>query len=129
MSADPAGAPEAQGRIFWAWLFTLPVIWIQAATWIFDAPWPNPRLMQISLVALGFPVLFVVGEPIFRSALAAVRQGRLNADLSIALVTSVGWVTGALTFFLPLPNYAGPAAVLMAAYLTVRHLKGQTAES
>jgi len=60
-----ASLREAQGRLFWAWLFTLPILLILGASRVFGAPWPDELLQDLAMLALAFPVLFVVGLPLF----------------------------------------------------------------
>lgn len=68
MSSRPTAADrrEAQGRLFWAWLLTFPILFIEAAGWWLGAAWPSPLLRRLALVALAFPVVFVVGDNTFR---------------------------------------------------------------
>ena len=76
---------EEQGRLFWVWLLTLPIILMLAASLAFGAPWPGPTVLRIAMVALAFPVVFGVGEPLFREARRARRQGRWNVAIFVAL--------------------------------------------
>ena len=132
--ADATGAPlpapsdrarlrEAQGRIFWAWLFTLPMMLIMVATWAFGWSWPTPVLNHLGMVVLAFPVLFVVGLPTFETAFRGLRGGTANMDLLIALGTLAAYTSGLASLVLPVANYAGVAAMIMAFHLTGRYLE------
>ena len=102
---------EAQGRLFFAWLFTLPIMLIMAGSWAFGSPWPSPLLHRLLMLLLAFPVLFVVGGETLGYALGAVRRRSANMDLLIALGTLAAYSTGFLSLFLPLASFAGVAAI------------------
>lgn len=113
---------EEQGRLFWVWLLTLPIILLLAAARGFGAPWPNPLTQRVAMLMLAFPVLFVVGEPLFVEAIAAWRERRASPALPIAAIVLVCYASGALALFTAAPPIAGQAALLVAAYLTLRYI-------
>lgn len=134
-----AALREAQGRLFWVWLLTSPIVFLEMAHVAFGAPWPGPLLKDVGLLLLAFPVLFVVGDRTFHAARARLRAGEGNAsaaegadedrdrgslaDLVVAAACVVAYGSGFLATFTYLPNPAGFAAVLMAAHTTVRYLR------
>jgi len=113
---------EEQGRLFWAWLLTLPIIALFAASWVFGAPWPSRMRLHLALVGLAFPVVFVVGEPLFRNAVEARRRGALNLTVLLATATVVGYVSGIVALLAPIPSLAGVSAVVVSTYLSLRYL-------
>lgn len=130
---DSAALREAQGRLFFAWLFTLPIMLAMAGSWALGSHWPTPFLHKLLMLVLAFPVLFVVGGETMTYALGAVRRGRANMDLLIALGTLAAYGSGVLSFFLPLASFAGVAAMIMAFHLTGKYLearaKGRASEA
>ena len=119
----PAALREAQGRVFFAWLFTLPIMLIMAGSWAFGSPWPSPLLHQLLMLLLAFPVLFVVGLDTLTSALGAARRGSPNMDVLIALGTLAAYATGLLALFTPVASFSGIAAMIMAFHLTGRYIE------
>ena len=113
---------EEQGRLFWVWLLTLPILLLHAAGRAFGAPWPHPLTQRIALVVLAYPVLFVVGEPLFSGAVAAIRERRASVSLIVAGVVAAGYATGVLAVFTSAPATAGLSALLVAVYLTLRYV-------
>ena len=114
---------EEQGRLFWVWLLSLPIIGLLAASLAFGAPWPSPWVLRIGMVVLAFPVVFGVGEPLFRDAAEARRRGAWSVAAPVLLLAIVSYATGVLALFLPIPTFAGASAILVALYLTGRYLR------
>lgn len=120
---DRARKTEEQGRLFWVWLLTLPILLMMGASQAFGAPWPSPLLFDLAMVTLAFPVLFVAGEPLFGDALEARRQSKWSLEMWVAGLVMAGYASGLLALISPAPQLAGASAVAAAAYLTVRYLK------
>lgn len=125
VNAPRPSKAEEQGRLFWVWLLTLPIVLMLAASRAFGAPWPSPSMQRLAMVALAFPVLFVVGEPILRAARDTRRRGGWDADVMVAGIAVLGYVSGLLAIVAPTPPLAGPAAILVAAFLSVRYLRSR----
>jgi len=113
---------EEQGRLFWVWLLTLPLLLLLGASRVFGAPWPNPLTQRIGFVVLAFPVLFVVGEPLFAAARAAIERRRPNLSLIVAGMAAAGYGCGLLAIFTSAPPLAGASALLVSVYLTLRYI-------
>lgn len=132
-ASDGASVREAQGRVFFAWLFTLPIMLIMAGSWAFGSPWPSPFLHQLLMLVLASPVVFVVGSETMTGAAAAVARRVPNMDVLIALGTLAAYSTGVLALFSSLTSFAGIAAMIMAFHMTGRYLearaKGRASEA
>ncbi len=113
---------EEQGRLFWVWLLTLPLLLLMGASRAFGAPWPNPLTLRIGYIMLAFPVLFVVGEPVFRDALASARQKRLDLGLLVGVAAAGCYASSVLSLFTPAPPLGGISALVVSAYLTRRYI-------
>lgn len=122
MAPSKARKREEQGRLFWVWLLTLPIILLLAAAFAFGAPWPNPLTQRIAMLMLAFPVVFVVGEPLLAEAVAALRGNGGYAPLAVAAGALACYASGALSLLTPAPPVAGLSALIVCAYLTVRYL-------
>jgi cation transport ATPase len=125
--SSPARRREEQGRLFWVWLLSLPIILLLAAERAFGAAWPNPLTQKIAMVMLAYPVLFVVGEPLLHEGAAAWQQRRASPAVLAAAAALACYVSGALATFTSAPPIAGHAALLVAAYLTLRYFVGSWA--
>jgi Cu+-exporting ATPase len=89
----------------------------------FGIMWPNEIIFNLGMIILALPVLFWVGWPTYRGAWAAVTHRHANMDTLIAIGTGVALLTGPASFFIPVANYAGVAAMIMAFHLTGRYVE------
>ena len=112
---------EEQGRLFWVWLLTLPILLLLVASRAFGAPWPNRLTQRIGMVVLAFPVLFVVGEPLFHGAMDAIRERRIDVPLIVAAAVAAAYISGLAAIFTPAPALAGGAALVVSIYVTLRY--------
>ena len=124
-ASDRASLVEAQGRVFFAWLFTLPIMLIMAGSWAFGSPWPSPFLHELLMLMLASPVVFVVGGEILSGATAAVARRVPNMDILIAVGTLAAYASGVFALFSSLTSFAGIAAMIMAFHMTGRYLEAR----
>ncbi len=114
---------QARFRMWVAWGFTAPIILWMFAEMFFGLVWPNPLIYNLGMIALSLPVLFWVGRRTYVGGLTAVRHGHANMDTLIMLGTGVSLLTGPVSFFFPVANYAGVAGMIMAFHLTGRYVE------
>ncbi len=114
---------EARLRMWVAWAFTIPIILWMFLEMFFGVYWPNETVYNLGLILLAIPPLLWAGRRTYRSGLIAVRHGHANMDTLIALGTGVSFLTGPASFFFPVANYAGVAAMIMAFHLTGRYVE------
>ncbi len=113
----------ARFRMWVAWGFTTPIILWMFLEMFGGIMWPNPTVYNLGMIVLALPVLFWVGRTTYRGAWAAVSHGHANMDTLIALGTGVSLLTGPASFFMPIANYAGVSAMIMAFHLTGRYVE------
>ena len=114
---------EARFRMRVAWGFTIPIILWMFLEMFFGIYWPNETIYNLGIILLALPVLFWVGRKTYRNGFAPVLHGYANMDTLIALGTGVALLTGPASFFFPVANYAGVAAMIMAFHLTGRYVE------
>ena len=114
---------EARFRMWVAWAFTAPIILWMLVEMLFGIVWPSQTLYDLGILLLTLPVLFWVGRKTYAGAWVAISHGHANMDTLIALGTGVSFLTGPATFFFPVANYAGVAAMIMAFHLTGRYVE------
>lgn len=122
MTPTRARRREEQGRLFWLWLLTLPIILMRAAAFAFGAPWPTPLMQRFAMAMLAFPVLFMVGDPLFRDAKRALADRRPSPELAVAATVLIAYGSGLLALVAPTPPVAGLSALVVSTYFTVRYL-------
>ena len=115
---------RARMRMFVGWGFTIPIIIWMLAEMIFGVVWPNWEIYNLGLILLAVPVIFWVGLPTLRGAAKAISHKTANMDVLIAMGTSMAFLTGPPMFFgIPILNYSGVAAMIMAFNLTGRYVE------
>ena len=113
----------ARKKMWGSWLFTIPIILWMIPEMFFGIAWPNMIIFDLGMIVLAIPPLFIYGQKTFVTAYQAVRHGRANMDLLIAIGTGVAFLTGPAVFWTPIANYAGVAAMIMAFHLTGRYIE------
>ncbi len=106
-----------------AWALTVPIILWMVPEMIWGIMWPSHLVFHLGMILLAAPVLFWVGRQTYRSGITAALHGYPNMDTLISLGTGVSFLTGPASFFFPVANYAGVAAMIMAFHLTGRHVE------
>lgn len=115
----------ARRRLIIAWGLTLPIIIWMLPEMLFHYAMFGHTTLHIGMVALAAPVLFVPGLATYRSAANAVAHRNANMDVLIAIGTLVALATGPASFYYPIANYSGIAAMIMAFHLTGRYLEAK----
>ncbi|MBN1261556.1 MAG: copper-translocating P-type ATPase [Anaerolineae bacterium] len=131
-SAQPAVEPvdeakrktrEARFRMRLAWIFTAVIMIWMLPEMVFGITWPNATLFNLGMMLLALPVLFWAGRTTYTSGIRAALHGYANMDTLITLGTGASLLTGPASFFLPVANYAGVSAMIMAFHLTGRAIE------
>jgi Cu+-exporting ATPase len=113
----------ARNRMWGAWAFTIPIILWMVPDMFFDVMWPSRMVMDAGMIVLAIPPLFVFGRRTFSTAYRAVVHGSANMDVLISMGTGAAFLTGPVSFFAPIANYAGVAAMIMSFHLTGRYIE------
>jgi Cu+-exporting ATPase len=114
---------QARFRMRVAWAFTIPIMLWMLPEMFLGIMWPSPLVFHLGMILLALPVLFGVGWRTYRSGITAVLHGYANMDTLIALGTGASLLTGPASFLLPVANYAGVSAMIMAFHLTGRYVE------
>jgi Cu+-exporting ATPase len=116
---------NARKRMLISWACTIPIIAWMIPEMILGVAWPNQLIYNLGLIILAIPVLFWAGLKTYRSAIKAIGHRTANMDVLIMIGTLMAFITGPLTFFTSLLNYAGVAAMIMAFHLTGRYFEAK----
>lgn len=120
---DEKKMAQAKRRMWGAWAFTLPIIAWMIPDMFFGIMWPSRMAMDAGMIILAAPALFLFGRRTFITAYRAVAHGSANMDVLIAIGTGTAFLTGPLSFLVPVANYAGVSAMIMAFHLTGRYIE------
>ena len=114
---------QARFRMRVAWAFTVPILLWMLPEMLWGVMWPSHLVFNLGMILLAAPVLLWVGRRTYRGGLTAALHGFANMDTLITLGTGVSFLTGPASFFFPVANYAGVAAMIMAFHLTGRYVE------
>ena len=114
---------EARRRMHRAWVFTAVIMVWMIPEMFFGIMWPNPIVFNLGMLLLASPVLFWIGRKTYSSGIRAALHGYANMDTLITLGTGASFITGPVSFFAPVANYAGVSAMIMAFHLTGRYIE------
>jgi Cu+-exporting ATPase len=116
---------SARRRALIAWALTIPIMVWMIPEMIFGISWPNSTVFNFGMIALAAPVLFYPGWTTYKSAAKAITHFTANMDVLIMLGTLASFLTGPPSFFTPIANYAGVAAMIMSFHLTGRYIEAK----
>jgi len=116
---------SARRRVLIAWALTIPIMVWMIPEMIFGISWPNSTVFTFGMIALAAPVLFYPGWTTYKSAAKAITHFTANMDVLIMLGTLASFLTGPPSFFTPIANYAGVAAMIMSFHLTGRYIEAK----
>ena len=114
---------DARWKMWTGWAFTVPIVAWMIPEMVFGLAWPSMTVFQIGMVALSLPVLAWAGRETYSSGIKSLRHGAANMDTLIVLGTAASFVTGPLSLVMPIANYAGVSAMIMAFHLTGRYVE------
>ncbi len=115
----------ARRRMLVAWGFTIPIIaWMLPEMLFHVAPFGTTAL-NVGMILLSAPVLFLPGSNTYVSAVKALAHGFANMDVLIGIGTLVAFLSGPASFAFPVANYSGVAAMIMAFHLTGRYIEAR----
>ncbi len=116
---------NSKNKAITAWALTIPIMVWMIPEMVFGAALPNAIVFNVGMIALAAPVLFFPGGATYKSASRAIWHRNANMDVLIMLGTLASFLTGPISFFAPLANYAGVSAMIMSFHLTGRYIEAK----
>jgi len=110
-------------KTFLAWLFTIPIAILMFSERLFGIEIIKQPTMTATILILAFPVIFILGFSTIKGGLRGIFTFYFNMDSLIALGTIVAYITGILAFILPVQDYSGISAMIMAFFITGRYVE------
>ena len=113
-------------KTFWAWLITIPVAFLMMSERLFGLEiFPSAEIVTITLLILGFPVIFILGFSTLRGGLKGYYTFYFNMDSLISLGTVVAYLTGILSLFFVIQDYSGISSMIMAFFITGKFVEAK----
>ncbi|WP_394739302.1 heavy metal translocating P-type ATPase [Natronococcus roseus] len=119
---DEAELRDMRRRAIRAWIVTSPIVLLMVFMW---TPLEVLTGFQIDVAMFIFAtiVVFYYGRTTHASAYRGIKNGTFNMDSLISIGTLVAWATGIMVFVLPMENYAGVGAMIMASHKVGTYLE------
>lgn len=112
-------------KMWGAWLFTIPIAVIMLSERLFGISLFGDNLTTLILLILAFPVIFILGFKTVVGGTKGIFTLYFNMDSLIALGTVIAFMTGILKFLLPVQDYSGISAMIMAFFITGRYVEAK----
>lgn len=110
-------------KLIWVWIFAVPIALIMILDRVFSVQIFTEKIMIAILLALGFPVVFIIGFETLRGGLRGFYTFYFNMDSLIALGTVVAYVSGILSLFEIMKDYSGVSSMIMAIFITGKYIE------
>ena len=110
-------------RLIGSWIFTVPIVLIMYLGKLIGIELFSEQLMNILLLILGFPVVFIFGFETIKAGLRGFYSLYFNMDSLISLGTIVAYITGFLSLFSISQNYSGISSMIMAIFITGKYVE------
>ena len=107
-----------------AWIVTSPILILMLEMWTTLDLFTDFQL-NILMLVFATPVVFYFGRETFKSAIGGLKHLKFNMDSLISLGTLAAYATGLMIFFMPVQNYAGLGAMIMASHLVGTFLENK----
>ena len=124
-SAETAALEEARRRARSAWKLTVLLMLIMALHRWFMVPGVSDATLGVLTAALALAVITVPGHKTLKSAFISARRFNANMDVLIALGAASAFFLGVASFFFPVENFAGVAAMVMTFHISGRYLEAK----
>ncbi len=126
--STPAEDAEIQSwrrKLIWSWILTIPIAIIMLSERLFGFELIEMPYSIITILVLGFPVLFIFGFETMKSGLRGLFTFYFNMDSLIALGTLVAYLTGIFSLTGTIADYSGVAAMIMAFFTTGKYVEAK----
>src|SRR3989344_6565235 len=112
-------------KLIGSWLLTIPIAIMMLAERLFNLPLINMPYSIITILVLGFPVIFIFGWSTIKGGIRGLFTFYFNMDSLISLVTIVAYATGIFYFTEVVQDYSGVAAMIMAFFTTGKYVEAK----
>ncbi len=115
----------AKTKLIGSWVFTAPIaiLMLFHMTFMSDVSDNVMFLFNSLYILFAIPVIFFFGRSVIIAGFKSVISRSFNMDSLIMLGTLFAFITGPLSFFIALENYAAIAGMIMAFHLTGRYIE------
>lgn len=124
-SAEDDEIKSWKKKVFWAWILTIPIAILMLSQRLFGISFFNDKSMQILILILAFPVIFIIGLETIRGGMRGFVNFYFNMDSLISLGTIIAYLTGIFSYFGFVQDYSGISAMIMAFFITGKYVEAK----
>ncbi len=112
-------------KVVVAWVITAPILILMLLERFFGVMIFESKITSIIFLIFGFPVVFILGWSTLKSGFKGLTNFYFNMDLLISLGTVVAFLTGILSFYLPILDYSGVSAMIMSIFIVGKYVEAK----
>ncbi|MBI2451773.1 copper-translocating P-type ATPase [Candidatus Pacearchaeota archaeon] len=112
-------------KLFGSWIFAIPIAFFMLSERFFGISLFEEKTTVITILVLGFPVVFLFGWSTIRGGIRGLFTFYFNMDSLIALGTVIAYLTGIFSFFGFVQDYSGISAMIMAFFITGKYVESK----
>ena len=112
-------------RLICVWILTVQIILIMYSKYLFGKPLVSMEIMNILMLILSFPIIFIFGFQTIKSGLRGFFKFYFGMDSLIALGTVVAYLTGILSYFMEIISFAGVSGMIMTIFITGKYIENK----
>jgi len=106
-------------------IFAIPILIFMVLDRIFGITLFNEEIVILSLLILGFPIVFIFGFSTIKSGFRGLFSFYFNMDSLIALGTIIAYLTGIFALFGKVADYSGISAMIMAIFIIGKYIEAK----
>lgn len=125
MSIEEMELRSWRKKMFWSWIFTIPLALIMLSVRLFEFEILPEEFMIPAFLLLGFPVVFIFGFETIKGGMRGFYTFYFNMDSLIALGTIIAYLTGIFSYFNFIADYSGVSAMIMAIFTTGKFIESK----
>ena len=114
-----------KNKLIWSWVFAVPIVFLMLSERLFGFSLIEAPYSIITILVLGFPVVFIFGWGTVRGGIKGLFTFYFNMDSLIALGTIIAYLTGIFYFTKVVQDYSGVAAMIMAFFTTGKYVEAK----
>ncbi|MDP6845803.1 MAG: copper-translocating P-type ATPase [Candidatus Nanoarchaeia archaeon] len=114
-----------KNKLVWAWIITIPLLAFMYSEMVFGLGIVSMKTTTLILLALGFPIIFVLGWSTIRSGLRGFYKLQFSMDSLISLGTIIAYFTGFFAYFELTQDYSGVSSMIMTIFITGKYIEAR----
>jgi len=112
-------------KLIGTWVLTTQIMVIMYSKHLFGKEIVPMNLMAPLMLILSFPIIFIFGFQTIKSGMRGFFKLYFGMDSLIALGTLVAYLTGILSFFMDITNFAGVSGMIMTIFITGKYIENK----